>query len=274
MTETPPAKQGIRAVLGIDAAWTMTQPSGVASVVESLKGWRLAGVAPSYGQFLGLVDPTQQTGLRPAGSQADSAKLIACASDLCGAPIGLVAIDMPLARTPIHGRRASDRAVSTAYGARQCGTHSPSALRPGTVGVILRDALAGLGYPLQTTSLASRGVIEVYPHPALVELAGAAKRLPYKVSRIRQYWPNAKPAERRQRLLHEWEGIVDLLECRINGVRAALPLPLATAATFELKAFEDTLDAIVCAWVAVCTMEGRAKPYGDDDSAIWIPIPP
>jgi len=41
----------------------------------------------------------------------------------------------------------------------------------------------------------------------------------------------------------------------------------------ELKAYEDALDAIVCAWVAICALEGRAAPFGDDASAIWIPLP-
>jgi predicted RNase H-like nuclease len=55
----------------------------------------------------------------------------------------------------------------------QCSTHTPSALRPGPVGERLRDRLAAIGYPLLTTAPANRGVVEVYPHPALVELAGA-----------------------------------------------------------------------------------------------------
>ena len=42
-------------------------------------------------------------------------------------------------------------------------------------------------------------------------------------------------------------------------------------AGLEMKAFEDALDAIVCAWVAICVLEGRAEPYGDEESAIWIP---
>ncbi len=65
--------------------------------------------------------------------------------------------------TPITGRRVSDNAVSIAYGARQCGTHTPNALRPGPVSGNLRDALAATANPLMTSSLAMRGVIEIYP---------------------------------------------------------------------------------------------------------------
>jgi predicted RNase H-like nuclease len=113
---------------------------------------------------------------------------IACFSfDPCGRPVDLVAIDMPLARSPIVGRRASDDAVSSAYGGRKCGTHTPSAFRPGRMSDDLREGFERAGYPLLTNTIAQSGVIEVYPHPALVELAGASERLPYKASKVRSY---------------------------------------------------------------------------------------
>src|SRR5205085_7358116 len=137
--------------------------------------------------------------------------------------------DMPLARTPITGRPVSDNAVSKAYGSRQCGTHTPSALRPGPVSENLRKGFAAAGYSLLTVSPASHGIIEVYPHPALVELARVPMRLPYKLARIKSYWPCATPSERRERLLLEWRKIVDLLEGRVTGVRESLPLPAMEA---------------------------------------------
>ena len=39
----------------------------------------------------------------------------------------------------------------------------------------------------------------------------------------------------------------------------------------ERKSCEDTLDAVVCAWVAMCALEGRGVSFGDESSAIWIP---
>jgi predicted RNase H-like nuclease len=115
------------------------------------------------------------------------------------------------------------------------------------------------------------GVIEVYPHPALVELAGACERLRYKASKVRSYWPSDTPARRRDLLFLEWSAIVTLLEDEIAGVADTLPIPTHAATALQLKAYEDTLDAIVCAWVGVCNLEGRAVPFGDDSSAIWIP---
>jgi predicted RNase H-like nuclease len=261
----------MRAVLGIDAAWTLTQPSGVALVAEGSRGWRVVAGETSYQRFRALADTRLLAEERPLGSMPDAPALLASASTLVGGPIDLVAIDMPLAYTHIVGRRISDDAVSRAYGARHCGTHSPSASRPGRISNDLRKSFHQAGYPLLTHAVATPGVVEVYPHPALVELAGASSRLPYKVSKVRTYWPSATPRERRATLYAQWGDIVRLLEKEIAHVATALPELSMSASGVELKAYEDALDAVICAWVAVCVLEGRAMPFGDEDSAIWIP---
>jgi predicted RNase H-like nuclease len=128
-------------------------------------------------------------------------------------------------------------------------------------------------YPLLTDTVGPLGVIEVYPHPALVELADASERLPYKASKVRSYWPSAAPPERRVRLYRQWSEIVALLESDIAGIASVLPRLELNATGMRVKAYEDALDAIICAWVAVCALEGRATPFGDEHSAIWIPNP-
>jgi hypothetical protein len=82
---------------------------------------------------------------------------------------------------------------------------------------------------------------------------------------------SSTPSERRVRLYQQWSEIVATLEREIAGVAAALPRLELNASGMDLKAFEDMLDAIVCAWVAICTLARRAMPFGDDNSAIWIP---
>ena len=37
------------------------------------------------------------------------------------------------------------------------------------------------------------------------------------------------------------------------------------------KRYEDSLDALVSAWVGTCYLEGNAVPYGDASAAIWCP---
>ncbi|MDB5438476.1 MAG: hypothetical protein JWM33_903 [Caulobacteraceae bacterium] len=229
-----------RSVLGIDAAWTLRNPSGVALIAESPSGWRLAAVAGSYDSFIG----------RPSAGldqHADPAALIAACVRLVGQAPDLVAVDMPLARHPIERRRASDDAVSRAYGARHCSTHTPSAERPGKISGRMTAAFEQAGYPLATSRIDGRALIEVYPHPALVELSRAERRLPYKVQKIRAYWPELTPAERRLRLSVVWANIVERLEGQITGVATALVIPSPIAPGRDWKSFEDKLDAVVCA---------------------------
>jgi hypothetical protein len=55
-------KRHMRAVLEIDAAWTLTQPSSVALAVE--RGWHLiAAVVASYQRFQALADSRPGRGL-------------------------------------------------------------------------------------------------------------------------------------------------------------------------------------------------------------------
>lgn len=254
----------MRSALGIDAAWTRTQPSGVALAGETDAGWRLVAAGSSYADFLGLE--------RTAASHiADPSLLVRRAEALTGARPTIVAVDMPLSRTPIERRRVSDDLVSSAYGARHAGTHTPSALRPGAISDRLRAGFEAAGYPLRTSAPVTDGLIEVYPHPALIELLRAVRRLPYKEGKMRKYWPELGPADRRARLVAQWSDIVAALEDEIDGVVTALPLPDLVAPRHQLKAFEDMLDAVVSAWVGICVLEGRAVSFGDGDSAIWIP---
>jgi predicted RNase H-like nuclease len=260
-------------VLGIDAAWTPRQPSGVALVSKHDDRWRLLAAAPSYEAFqLGARRRSKVAADRPAGGLADAGQLLLAAELLANAAVDVVAIDMPLARSPIISRRPADDAVSRAYGARKCSTHTPNPIRPGSVSDNLRIGFEERGLSLCTSGKLHRpGLIEVYPHPALVELAQAGERLPYKQSKMRAYWPDLPPAARRERLLEQWSGIVALLDREIGGVADALKAPPLSAAVWELKAFEDTLDAVVCAWVGACALEGLCIPYGDAEAAIWIP---
>jgi predicted RNase H-like nuclease len=97
---------------------------------------------------------------------------------------------MPLATVAITARRKADDAVSKTFGARGCAVHTPSASRPGLIGTTLRDGFMAAGFALGTTSTSAgtaSHLLEVYPHPALLALAGAPSRLPYKVSRVRAY---------------------------------------------------------------------------------------
>jgi predicted RNase H-like nuclease len=103
-----------------------------------------------------------------------------------------------------------------------------------------------------------------------VELCDEPKRLPYKVDKIRSYWPKLKPEHRRTFLAGEWDAIGAVLEPYLQGARA-----FCTAfglSPNQLKAQEDMIDAIICCVCAIRALDGGARPLaGDDKSAIWVP---
>ena len=259
-----------RAVLGIDAAWTVKAPSGVAAAVETASGWRLAAVEASYDHFIGRANGGEPGGERPRGSKPSAADLLDAARRICGARVDLVAVDMPMARHPVVGRRPSDKAISSNYGAKRAATHSPSASRPGAVSDTLRADFEAHGYALCTCAPA-RGLIEVYPHPALIEFLEAGTELEYKAGKIAAYWRNDSPDARHRKLREVWARIVEGLERRIKGVKDALPPPAPRIRGWRLKAYEDKLDAVVCAAVAIASLNGKAQAFGDENAAIWVP---
>ncbi len=179
-------------ILGIDAAWTPTEPSGVALVVGEGSEWRTLCVAPSYESFIASASGRKIDWQSDSvnGSVPDVDKLLSAARSIAGIDPNLVAIDMPLATVPILGRRQADQAISRAFGGKGCSTHSPSATRPGALGTKLMADLTIVGYPLLTSSLMAplnTGTIEVFPHPALLVLLDRAFRVPYKVSKCSKY---------------------------------------------------------------------------------------
>jgi predicted RNase H-like nuclease len=259
----------MRAILGIDAAWTDRNASGVAVAVEEASGWQIKGAWPSAAHF--LADAYRQPAPdKPSGGIAPALDLLAATHRLVGSLPDLVAIDMPMALEPITGRRASDDALSRAYGAKWCAAHSPSDMRPGPISDRLRQGFAEAGYSLCISEITTPGLIEVYPHPALVELCDEPTRLPYKVGKIRSYWPKLKPEHRRTFLAGEWGAIGAVLEPYLQGAEA-----YCTAFGLrpnQLKAQEDMIDAIICCVCAIRALDGGARPLaGDDKSAIWIP---
>ncbi len=113
--------------------------------------------------------------------------------------------------------------------------------------------------------------MEVYPHAALLALTGDKVRLAYKAGKTTIYWPDEGRDIRGARVRVVWRRIVALLEREIAGVADALPPPPTEIRGRALKAYEDQLDAVICAFVAIAALQGKARPYGDEESAIWVP---
>lgn len=180
-------------ILGIDAAWTAHHPSGVALVKIPARGQpQLLHVARSYEEFCQLAsgDKIDWTA-RVRGSAPDIPTMLAVCQKICGALPNVVALDIPLSPQPINGRRSADRLVTKNYIARKAGTHSPTAQRPGPISLRLFEQFTRSNFEWQHAEVSSpqkknsRIFIEVYPHPAIIELLGLPERLKYKVSKLK-----------------------------------------------------------------------------------------
>ncbi len=263
-------------ILGIDAAWTAHQPSGIALVQRTNAGWSCLALAPSYETFIaqasGQVWDAQQ---KASGSRPDPQVLLRTSKQLAEEEVSCVAVDMPLATTPITSRRRADTAISSRFGPRGCAVHSPSAERPGAIADQLRADFAALGYPLHTSGSeqATPALIEVYPHVALLALLNRNYRVPYKVSRSGQYWKaeQLSRTERIERLLDQFREIKTGLDAHIRGIPEFIPEPSEVTTLASLKPVEDMLDGLICAWVGIEYLEGRTVGLGDHTAAIWIP---
>lgn len=263
-------------IIGIDAAWTAKEPSGVALVTSTPDGWRSIATAPSYDTFIKLSagEKVNWGSKSIKGGLPDIPRLLVAARHLAGEQVHLVTIDMPVANVPFTARREADDAISREFGGRWCSAHTPSSIRPGKIGQGISKVLQESGYPLsvdESVNVHSRCLLEVYPHPALLSLLQRDKRVPYKVSKSKKYWPDADIEERKMKLLLEYQAMYNKLENVFGILDFALPNIDTVPTLTSLKRYEDALDALVCAWVGSLFLAGKATPLGDSIAAIWCP---
>ncbi len=215
--------------VGLDLAWTQGRPSGICVLEGDASGVTLTRLGTET--------------LRPT----EFADLIAGYG-----PDVVAAIDAPLVVEP--GRRA-ERELARVFGRFHAGAYVAN--RPflekmgGMAGPFLGAELRERGFSLDpgTLSPGSRGrfALEVFPHPAHIVFFGLGHIIRYKKGRVAA----------RRRGLDEYRGhLTALLEATLPGVLGApalvplLAVSLASLRGRELKAVEDTLDALTCALVA------------------------
>ena len=261
-------------ILGVDAAWTAHNPSGISLLhYAPEEPLRVVKMARSYHEFLARDTPDWE--VKPIPSPPLLTEII----DHCctrGYDVPVVALDIPLAPQPVRGYREADRALTRAYSSRGAPVHSPTPVRPGVISDLIYQQLtdAGFRWAGSHAVLDQPSFIEVYPHAAIIELFGYDYRLPYKVQKRGQYWKEDPPEIRYRKSIDK------LLELRqqighyvaYDPVISFSPLnPDRPYSLSFLKGYEDVLDSLVSALAGYAYLTGKATAHGNKDGAIWVP---
>jgi predicted RNase H-like nuclease len=263
-------------ILGIDAAWTSRNPTGVALIRVTGSVAELVAVSGSYSSFCQANGPSPDCRAINA-THVPMVRMLEIARELTAGPISITSVDMPLSTDRIEGRRSADDEVSKAFGKYGAGTHTPSADRPGQIGLTLHQSLATEGFQLALTSSQPPllSLIECYPHPAIIRLLNLDRRLPYKISKARTYkeFGDLSIDTRREKIISSWKRISSAIDYEIKGTARAIDHALSTASRpKELKSVEDMLDAVICAWVGYKFAQREAEAFGGPSDAIWVPL--
>lgn len=162
----------------------------------------------------------------------------------------VVAIDAPLVINNLTKQRRCETLIGNRYGARHASCHSSNLSRfPDATGVRLATQLLSRGFrhaPDLTHPDNERVMLEVYPHPALLELFLLPSTIKYKKGSVQKKRSGQRELQNR---LHQLSLLTPPLECtpKLSEFFATDTNLLRGAA---LKSNEDALDAIVCAYVA------------------------
>ncbi|MFM7426990.1 MAG: DUF429 domain-containing protein [Elainella sp.] len=229
--------------LGVDLGW-QSQPSGLCCLAWQANRLELLAVTcgATHAEVLDWVDRWA-----PSSSIADST-----ADSIAPALVtpALVAVDAPTLISNASGMRTADRHAHRQFGKYHAGCYPANLSLPfaqQTLG--FGQSLAARGFShapsIQPWQL-GRYQIEVFPHPATVNLFGLPQILKYKKGRL---------ADRRVELARYRDLILTVLpqrepELQIAGEAAAILLADLPSQGRPLKALEDQLDSLICAYVA------------------------
>lgn len=168
-------------------------------------------------------------------------------------PDAALGIDAPLVISNATGQRACETEIGRRFGHADASAHTSNLARfPNARSVSLANRLVAAGWrhqvnPASDQRCRGRCLFEVYPHPAHVVLFDLHRIIKYKKGSV---------ALRRV-------GLTELRQAIVNEFGSAVPT-LVTGAVLQqvvdrqleslrggaLKAYEDTLDALLCAFIA------------------------
>ncbi|KST62075.1 DUF429 domain-containing protein [Mastigocoleus testarum] len=185
----------------------------------------------------------------------------------------LIAVDAPTLIPNVTGSRICDKLTHKYFGKYHAGCY------PANLGLPFAERTVNFGLQLESRGYShapkieaqkpGKYQIEVFPHPAIVHLFGLERILKYKKGRLH---------ERRLELLKLYNYILEILPSHSPQLSTAnLGNFISSIPTKgrELKAVEDKLDSIICAYVAVHWWywgEQRNLVLGDETTG-YIVVP-
>lgn len=216
--------------VGVDIAWTNNNPTGIAVLEADQNSASLIS--------LDTVETDEE--------------IIEYIERFVGEEDAVVTIDAPLKVPNETGRRPAEEVVGKLFSKYDAGAHPANRNRLSqwtdrVRGEDIVEKLEAEGFvhdPYLEKNESCRKVIEVYPHPSMVALFDLEKILKYKNKSGRDY----------EFLYEEFEKYQDHLKSLANK-KPALETPEIIEKEVEgiigqsLKAYEDKLDAIFCAYI-------------------------
>ena len=167
----------------------------------------------------------------------------------------IVAIDAPLVVRNKDKSRAADRAVSSRYGTRHAGAHSANLNnlgknhRGGELLRMLTRQHDGILVEEPHKLAGPRLVFETFPHPATIELFRRCRIVKYKGGTVEERKAGQKELVEEMRRHLAWKKAKPRL-CRNGALTRLLRKPCPDLTGSALKAREDRLDALLCAYIA------------------------
>ena len=213
--------------VGVDLAWGQRHRSGVAELAPD-------GALLSFGDRTADEDLLEWLGPR------------------CTGPV-VVAFDAPLVVTNATGSRPAERTVGHLFGRHRASCHPTNLARPGFADGGRAARLARqLDLDVDPRSGSARLALEVYPHAAMVALWELDTILRYKDK------PGRDLALRRREMLRLLDGLEGLATAAVPlrvtadpGWAVVRETVVAAPTKAALSRVEDSLDAIVCAYVGL-----------------------
>lgn len=227
--------------VGIDLAWNVDRNhTGIVVLRGDARGARFVASATGVSSLAGIVEFVQ-------GHASSST---------------VVAVDAPLVVTNATGFRECEREIGKRFGRFHASCHSNNLTRtPNPAGMRLVESLARHGFRHdfdlgRARQRKGRWLVEVYPHPAMVVLFGLRRIIRYKKGTVAQ-------KRRGLRVLQRHLGTLAVPSCGLvsnRALEALLARNVGALAGQALKCYEDTLDALFCAYLAwYCWRWGEAR---------------